>query len=253
MKGVIIMSSTPVFNLSSAITRIKLKLGLNAIVTPFPELNNVIKEIITTITIPVFSQYCPQKETVPINTKDLRIAHKGQNMTEYFLPNWKKECLEITDVRYSETEVAGLGFYTGHFPLFENGLMGAYMLSNVTSQLMQQMIPKFTFKYIKKGHRLQLYNAYYNSEMYLDINFVHDTSLASIPPTAVESFMQLALLDVKENLYPTLKAFNQIESAYGRIDLKIDNWENAEQERKELIDKWDDVYHLDYDQPFYFI
>ena len=28
-------------------------------------------------------------------------------------------------------------------------------------------------------------------------------------------------------------------------ELKIDDWQNAESERKELLNQWDDSYHLD--------
>ena len=239
-------------DMTSTLTRIKLKLGLNAIVTPFPDLNNVIKTIITDITVPVFSLYVPDKVSLMIDTRELKILRDGQNMVEYQLPNWKRKLIEVNDVRYSESTMAGLGFYTGQFPLFESGVMGAFMLSNTTAQLMQQMIPKMTFQYIPKGRKLRIWNAYYNSQMYIDCSFEHDKSLVSIPDSARESFMRLALLDVKENIYPTLKMFNNVDTAFGKIDLKLENWENAENERLELLEKWDDTYHLDH-QPIYYI
>lgn len=238
-------------NISDIVTRIKLKLGLNAVATPFKDLNGTITEIIQTITLPVFSLYVPNMMTVTVETSTLPIEEQRQNMVAYTLPELKRTILEVKDVRYSETSMTGLGFYTGQFPLFQNGMFGSYMLSNATAQIMQQMIPKMTFKFIPP-RTLQIYNAYYNSEMVLDINFVHDKSLASIPETARESFLKLALLDVKENLYPTLKHFTNTETAYGHIDLKLDNWDGAESERTELLNQWDDTYHLD-QQPVYFI
>jgi hypothetical protein len=57
-------------------------------------------------------------------------------------------------------------------------------------------------------------------------------------------------LDVKENLYPTMKNFSEIQTAIVNINLKIDDWANAEADRKELINRWDDTYHLDW-QPFW--
>ena len=80
----------------------------------------------------------------------------------------------------------------------------------------------------------------------------NDKSLASIPETAREAFMELALLDVKMNLYPTMKQYSTISTSLGNIDLKIDDWGNAESERKDLINRYDDTYHLDF-RPMYYI
>ena len=46
-------------------------------------------------------------------------------------------------------------------------------------------------------------------------------------------------------LYNALKYYSTIQTAYGTLDLKIDNWENAESERNDLLSQWDDNYHLD--------
>ena len=54
-------------NMSNIITRIKLNLGLMAIATPFENLDETIKDIITDITLPVFSQYNPCRETMTKN------------------------------------------------------------------------------------------------------------------------------------------------------------------------------------------
>jgi hypothetical protein len=94
------------------------------------------------------------------------------------------------------------------------------------------------------------------SSMYgeIDIEFAveHTENLSSIPPTAFESFHELAELDIKIFLYNTLKHYNEIQTAYGTISLKIDDWANAEQDRKDLIEKWRDLYHLD-GEVFYII
>ena len=75
-----------------------------------------------------------------------------------------------------------------------------------------------------------------------------DQSLQSIRPTAEESFFKLAVLDVKENLYQLVKHYTTIQTAYGTVELKIDDWADAANERKELINQWDDSYHLDLGQ-----
>lgn len=232
-------------NISSVITRIKLSLGLMAISTPFENLDETLLEIINTITLPVFSLYNPCKDTLVIQTKDMERIYKTEQYETYLLPDFKnRNLLYVFDVRYDDSCLSGLGHYGGGMPLISGGIIQQAMLANAGASLMSQMMPKLTFKY-EHPRKLIIYNMYINSRLVIDLGFEHDKSLASIPETARESFMQLALLDVKSNLYPTLKMYNEINTAIGNINLRIDDWANAESAREELINKWDDTYHLD--------
>jgi hypothetical protein len=55
----------------------------------------------------------------------------------------------------------------------------------------------------------------------------------------------LAVLDVEMTLYNLLKNMNNVGSAFKEIQLKIDEWSSAEGNRKTLIDKWTETFHLD--------
>ena len=67
----------------------------------------------------------------------------------------------------------------------------------------------------------------------------------SINPTSEESFYKLAVLDVKGALYPTIKHYTGLETSLGRIELQIEDWQNAAQDRKDLLNEWDENYLLD--------
>ena len=45
--------------------------------------------------------------------------------------------------------------------------------------------------------------------------------------------------------YDYMKHYNELSTAHGSINLKIDDWANASQDRDALLDKWDDTFHLD--------
>ena len=70
-------------------------------------------------------------------------------------------------------------------------------------------------------------------------------NLSTISETASESFFKLALLDTQENLYSMMKHYNEIQSAYGTVSMKIDDWSNAESERADLLREWEETYHMD--------
>lgn len=239
-------------NISNVITRIKLSLGLMAISTPFENLDETIKTIIDDITLPVFSLYNPCRDMMTIKTSDLTQLDRTNKYKVYLLPEFKnRNLLYVFDVRYDDSCLSGIGYYGGGMPLMTGNIINQTMLANAGAHLITQMIPKMTFKY-EHPRKLYLYNLYASSSIVLELGFEHDKSLASIPETAREAFMQLALLDVKANLYPTLKMYSELNTAIGNINLKLDDWANAESARDELINKWDDTYHLDM-QPMYYV
>ena len=43
-----------------------------------------------------------------------------------------------------------------------------------------------------------------------------------------------------------MKHYNELSTAHGSINLKIDDWANASQDRDALLDKWDDTFDLIY-------
>ena len=240
-------------NLSNIITRVKLKLGLINIALPFENMDQVITTIIQEITIPVFSQYNPVPDRLVCDTNDLEKIEKRETYETYLLPDFKnRKLLYVFDVNYDDSCLSGLGYFGGGVPLIAGNTINQAMLANAGASLMSTLLPKVTFLY-EPPRKLRLYNMYYSAKVVISLGFEHDKSLASIPETARESFMQLLLLDVKENLYPTLKQYSQINSAIGNIDLKIDDWANAEQERRELLNQWDDTYHLDIGPSMYYI
>lgn len=238
-------------NLSEVVTRVKLKLGLMSIATPFEDLDGVITTIIKDITIPVFSIYNPVRETFRIHMRDLELLEKTDNYEKYLLPEFKaRKLVYVFDVNYDTSILAGLGYYGGGLPLMEGNLINQAMMSNAGALVMNTMIPKLTFKF-EHPRTLYVYNAYSSSKLVIELGFEHDKTLASIPETVREEFIKLVMLDVKENLYPSLKQYTEINTAIGNINLKLDDWANAEQDRRELIDKWDDTYHLDF-RPVYY-
>ena len=216
-------------NLSEVITRIKLKLGIMNIAAPIQNLDGTISTIIKEITIPDFSLYNPDKLNIRLELKDLERLEHTNTYDTYLLPDFKtKKLLYVFNVYYDDSTLAGFGHYGGALP----------------------MMPKMTFEYIHP-RKIKIYNQYSESKLVFELGFQHDVSLASIPETCRSAFMELALLDVKENLYPIFKNYTNISTAIGNIDLKIESWEQAESERKELINRWDDTYHLDMTPMYY--
>lgn len=233
-------------NLSTLITRIKISCGLYSIALPFENPDEVIKEVIENITLKTFSTYCPYYETFRFDVNSLERLEKNANYEVYLLPDIfsQRELLFVKDVRYDEADISGLGYWGGGVPLLHGNMINQALLSNAGLGLTNKMVPRITFKY-EHPRKITLYNILASCKVVFDLALMHDKNLASITPTSEESFYNLAVLDVKDMLYQTLKHYNDISSAYGNINLKIDEWQNAASDRKALLDEWDNAYHMD--------
>ena len=81
---------------------------------------------------------------------------------------------------------------------------------------------------------------------------LHDPSLSTVPPGAITHLRQLAELDICEYLYGKMKRIQDLDTGIGNINLRIDNWENAAQEKRELLRDWDENASLDFETITYF-
>lgn len=238
-------------NLSQLMTRIKFKLGIMNIASPVRNLDGMISTIIKDITVPDFSVFYPDKFKIKLDLKELERLEHTNSYDTYVLPDFtNKKILYVFNVYYDDSTLSGFGHYGGALPMIGGNMINQVIMSNAASNMYSLMMPKMTFEYIHP-RRIKIYNQYSESKLVFELGFQHDVSLASIPETCRTSFYELALLDVKENLYPIFKNYTNLSTVYGNVDLKIDTWESAESERKELIEKWSDSYHLDMTPMYY--
>ena len=233
-------------NMSQLVTRIKLDLGLYAIALPFDNPDEVITDIIINITRPTFSLFAPAIETFRFDMHSLERIEKNANYETYLLPDIfnDRKIIRMKDVRYDEADVTGLGYWGGGVPLLNGNMLNQAMLSNAALALTNRVLPKLTTKF-EHPRTITLYNLFSSCKLVFEIELEHDRNLVSIKPGQEESFYNLASLDVKNGLYQTMKHYADQQTVYGNIALKLDDWAQAAADRKQLIDDWASVYHLD--------
>ena len=243
-------------NISNVMTRIKLNLGLMNIATPFENLDDTILTIIKEITVPTFSIYQPFKEWVTLyGPTDLEVLERNARHTKILLPEFKsRNLLYVFDVCYDDSNMSNSGpsefFLDTSMNITDRQTLESILMANVGMRMTNAMAAKPTFHF-EHPRTLYLYGRYVGTSLKFYMGFEHDKSLASIPDTCREEFIKLAMLDVKENLYATMKHYTEVNTALGNINLKIDEWNDADNQRKDLLEKWDDIYHLDM-QSFYY-
>lgn len=237
-------------NINTVIKRIKRDIGIYGIALPINNLDEMILDIIYDTTLPVFSIYCPYVEPIPIDITLLNREHieRPDGSTLYIVPDSVlngRELLYVKGLDYDESylnnnssPIGGLYNSTGLEFLEE------LMVANVGMQIGNAMIKHVSFHY-EHPRKVYIYDDLISSRLVMWCAFQHDKSFASITPTSQESFYLLAALDVKMGLYNTVKHYKVIETPLGRTELDLSDWESAKDDRKSLIQDWDENYLLD--------
>lgn len=233
-------------NMSELLTRAKISLGLYGLALPFENPDQMMTEIVQNVTLPTFSTYCPFITEMRFDVTNFERIEKNGNYESYLLPDIfnERKLMQVLEVRYDESDISGIGYWGGGVPIFHGNMINQALLSNAGLNLTQKVIPRLTFKF-EHPRKITLYNNLSSAKMVFKFALEHDKNLVSISPTMEESFRELALLDIKDALYQVMKHYSNINTVYGNIDMKLDEWQQASADRKQLLDEWDNTYHID--------
>jgi len=80
-------------------------------------------------------------------------------------------------------------------------------------------------------------------EIYVEIRRLHNKNFFTIPISLADEFLRLALVDAKILIYNIRKNFPNLTTVFGSIDLDIDSFSSAIDERKEIEEFWKENYY----------
>ena len=122
------------------------------------------------------------------------------------------------------------------------------MAASLGSQTTRSLTTRFT-----KPDILDLYGGYTGCSYEAMILLSHDLSLSTVPDTAFEQLFELALLDTKAYFFSELKRKDGLDTGVGNIQLKIEDWSNAAEEKRQLLKTWQqEGFNLDIESIHYF-
>ena len=237
--------------LSDLLTSIKMDLGIYGLTLPFKEPEKTLIDVLKLKTLTTYSVFFPYTTKINLDIRTLKCLSSDYAESSYVIPDifGDKKIIMIRNVNPKNKS-----FSNGYMsPIFDGEIdtYNSIMLGQASANLMSMAAPPMTFKF-KEPNVLVLYNyATMYGEIDVEVCLSHTLNLATIPSTQWESFSELATIDIKKFLYNQLKHYAELQTAYGTISLKIDDWSNADSERKELIEKYRDPHHLE--QPVLFI
>lgn len=238
-------------NLSDLVTEIKMDIGIYGMTLPFEKPDDAIKDVIRLKTVPTYSRYSPYRLDVPIDGKDLKLIYRFSDYVMYQLPDLfgDRKIITIDEI---VPNILNMGAQRIYGPMeYSVCDMNTMMLNAQKAQLQHFVAPKFSFEFVEPN-KIKLFNAGYISRgIICYMGVAHDANLSTIDEGHSESFKKLALLDVKRFLYQVMRNYDEIQTAYGNIRLRTDEWSGAEGDRADLLSRWDEVYHLEGQQLYY--
>lgn len=239
-------------NMSRAITHLKMQLGLYNISLPFKDditerpvpVENVIRDVLVNVTIPIYSQYVPWVREGSQNIATLTKVEDEKGI--YLLPAFLTSTPVMYVIDVSMPMMNTRGTYGDIAPAYGiNRSTQGVITSQAYMMVAGQMRAEPTFEYLGEN-RIKLYG-FPKTEVVFKVACEHEPNGETILPSCYESFMQLATLDLKMFLYNTLKLYDGIPSAFGNVQLKTEEFQSADAERTALLNQWTDVFHLDLD------
>lgn len=238
-------------NVSQLLTSIKMDLGVYGLRLPFDDPDEAMMEVIRLKTLKTFSTFFPDVVLKAINLEtEIECLKEEYTESIYLLPDMfsGREIMYIRNIKL-RSKLLGNGLMA---PIFD-GTPETYnmlMMTQANANLASIAAPGITFKF-EAPNKMYLYNVA-TAYGVIDVEFAveHADNLSTIPTTAWETFYELALVDIKRFLYNAMKHYTEIQTAYGSLNLKIDDWSNAESERKDIVEKMKDIYHLETEQFF---
>lgn len=235
------------------ISSIKMDLGIAGIKLPYDNIDELIMEIIKTKTLPVFNELSPYKVPLMIDTNDLVVFERKSGSTVYYLPDvfGDSEIMMVTDLQPAYDEYQHSAYDASMFAYGTSVSIYGFqdmMLAQAQANALSTITKGTTFTFIPPN-KIEIFTEYGMGNQYrLEVALAHSDNLTTIPTTTYTSFNKLATLDVKKYMFDNLKHYDNLTTAYGQLSLRIDDWSGAESERQQLIEKWEQTYHMDLNQ-----
>ena len=219
------------------------KVGHYSIKFPVPD-DVLMTDVIQIDTLPTFSAIYPMIWKLPVDLNEIRVHNDRQASSSdvsdiYRIPPiFPKDSdrfivgLEkitwFNDMRYQA--------YNSTYETTESyqALAVAQGVANLASTMeppyIEQFIPPDKFS-VSNGN-------YYKDRVVLHIEYSYSKELYDIPMGKRIAFFKLALLDCYDFLWSNMSRFNLTKTAIADLNLGIDKWESAAEDRAQLLEEW---------------
>lgn len=241
------------YNLSEFITMLKEDAEIGDLPLPVSD-----KEIIRHFdmkTLVDFSLVCPLIEEVTLGPDNVekREQERANQYQVYKIPKYVYDgtcVVNVFDFRpYHGNGLGDLYLPNTYGALSSpDSIIGAMADIRLAAGVASAFSKAPTIKF-KAPDKILVYNSWMNGYFVAEVGLKHSLSLATVEPGTFVTLRELALYDLKSFLYSKLKRKDNLETGVGNIDLKISEWSNIAEERKQYFKELEadaafDVSHI---------
>jgi hypothetical protein len=206
-----------------------IKSQLGATTRPLPISDDDILNVVIEETLPTFSKYYPYFYKLYVDPKTDTLE-SSETRSVYVMNTQGMEVLGVAQVYRTDGAAAD-----NRYPYYNTNNIFDIAIAN--NYLSVASVPE-TFSFYPPSI-IELYPKNFSQNKFLVIaKCVHLPSFQSIPMKLKDEFFELATIDVCIALYPILKHYDQLNTPFGTIDLKINDLEDGQSKRNELIEKF---------------
>lgn len=230
------------------LSKAKRRLGISMFKLPFDD--NELLDIMYEDTIPTFSKFFPRYLTFPVDLNQCKPAkYRVADKAKYFgtrayhidFSQFGSEIvpIDIEDIDYYHNDQSDFIAYENElhgqtpYELVTNSFGRATLAASLNVEPIHRFEAPDILIFDEKG-----FGQVYGDKIFLTCLVLHAKDLSTINISYIDYFTKLYMIDLQINLYAVLKFVDKIDTTFGEIDLKIDDWANAEDKRKELEEDW---------------
>lgn len=246
-------------NINRLIKKVRYKCGLNGILKGVVS-DDELFDIIDLFTRETFSRYFKHIFVIEnmIFNENNRSKH---NKNEYILPDklinmLNQGDIEISGIRDIEKVKEGEGILVGdNLAMLPAGHSGPGYLGNrfigaAYHKIKQDIYRSPLEAEFKSPYSIQIKKEYYeisNNVYKVELYSSHPKNLSTIKDSYAETFEELAVLDVQSNLWNNVVEYvNQLDIGFSQIDLKKEDWDQADDKRQQMIDEFEESFIADF-------
>jgi hypothetical protein len=246
----------PVNDIAKLLDKIERRLGLTTLVPHLPKEFGIDAwaSVIEEDTLVTFSRYFPQKIPFVINSETAyKKRDRDKKMYYYIKDEYLNgvKLLGVKDIDWQDTssdnisigQTAGYGYYTPNYGGMEdtiNSFLEFQNAADTNSLYNNQIFLEFTYPnklWIGRAGNVEV-----NLPSFVVELLVQHTNLQTISPTMMETFEALAQADIARFLYMNLRFYDQLETVYVSIDLKLSELQDEASKRDSIIDTLKESY-----------
>ena len=235
-------------NMTTLLNRIERQLGLSVIPLPDGLKKRDWARIISEDTIPVFSEYFPYQIRTIVQPEQC-VSKDGWLFIDNLVPEGTR-ILGVKDVDWEEYRAdprfSEWGIYVSNIDYMTSYSLDDYGLAAVGADMLSlfNLGVYIEFQYPNKIRLVSCNGHAINQKrpFPLLIFIEHPNTLHTISPTMMETFTNLAKADVATAIYQVLKYYDELDSTYASVQLKLDTLQDWANRRDDIIRQLDEAH-----------